>query len=142
MATEYQGPTRSSLSSNLPDDEPTIGRLIADTTKDLSLLVRNEIELAKSELKFSIKAGGIGAALFGAAAFLGVLAIIMLSISLAYFLWWIGFHPALAFLTIFGLYLLMAAILAFVGFKKVKQVHAPEQTIAAIKSNKQVLKRG
>lgn len=139
MATEYRGPTTS---NDPTDDEPTIGRLIADTTRDVSLLVRNEIELAKSELKFSAKAGGMGAAFFGAAAFVGVLAIIMLSISLAYFLWWIGFHPALAFLTIFGLYLVIAGILAFVGLKKVKQVHAPEQTIAAVKSNKQVLKRG
>lgn len=139
MATEYRGPTTSDKPTA---DEPTIGRLIADTTRDLSSLVRDEIELAKSELKFSVKAGGIGAVLLGAAAFVGVLAVIMLSVSLAYFLWWLGFHPALAFLTIFGVYLLIAAILAFVGYKKVKQVHAPEQTIAAVKSNKQVLKRG
>lgn len=139
MATAYRGPTTS---NDPTSDEPTIGRLIADTTKDISALVRNEIELAKSELKFSIKAGGIGAALFGVAAFMAVLAVIMLSISLAYFLWWLGFHPALAFLTIFGLYIIIAAVLAFVGYKKVKQVHAPEQTIAAVKSNKQVLTRG
>jgi len=139
MSTEYRGPTAP---LHTTDDEPTIGRLIAETTRDLSLLVRNEIELAKSELRFSLKAGGMGAALLGAAAFLAVLGIIMLSISLAYFLWWLGFHPALAFLTIFAIYLLFAGILAFVGLKKLKQVRAPEQTIAAVKSNKQVLRRG
>ena len=139
MSTEYRGPTAS---IHTTDDEPTIGRLIAETTRDLSLLVRNEIELAKSELRFSLKAGGMGAALLGAAAFLAVLGIIMFSISLAYFLWWLGFHPALAFLTIFAIYLLFAGILAFVGLKKLKQVRAPEQTIAAVKSNKQVLQRG
>ena len=42
------------------DEDPTIGRLFADTSRDLSALVRNEIELAKTELKFSVRAGGIG----------------------------------------------------------------------------------
>ena len=55
-------------------EEPTIGRLVADTTTDLSALVRDEIQLAKTELKFSVKAGGTGSALFAAAAFLVLLA--------------------------------------------------------------------
>jgi hypothetical protein len=33
-------------------------------------------------------------------------------------------------------------VLALVAMRKFKQVHAPEQTIAAVKSNKQVLTRG
>jgi hypothetical protein len=47
-----------------------------------------------------------------------------------------------AFLIVFAVYMLIAGILAFIGLKKVKQVRAPEQTIAAVKSNAQVLKRG
>ena len=31
--------------------EPTVGQLFAAVSRDLSLLVRSEIELAKSELK-------------------------------------------------------------------------------------------
>ncbi|MGI8888874.1 MAG: phage holin family protein [Nocardioidaceae bacterium] len=139
MATEYRGPVKS---IDTTTEEPTIGRLVADTTKDFSSLIRNEIELAKTELKFSVKAGGVGAALFGAAAFVALLAIIMLSISFAYFLHWLGFHLALAFLTVFAVYLLIAGVLAYIGLKRVKQVRPPEQTIAAVKSNKQVLKRG
>ena len=46
------------------------------------------------------------------------------------------------FLIVFGIYVLIAAILAFIGVRKVKKVKAPEQTIAAVKSTKQVLKRG
>ena len=49
-----------------PVDEPTIGKLIADTTQDFSHLIRSEIELAKSELRVSVKAGGTGIALFAA----------------------------------------------------------------------------
>lgn len=124
-------------------EEPTIGRLIADTTRDLSALVRSEIELAKTELRFSVKAGGLGIALFAAAGFLAVLAVIMASIAAAFALSYLDFlNVALGFLIVFVVYLLIAGALAFVGLKKVKQVHAPEQTIAAVKSNKQVLKRG
>lgn len=126
-----------------PPEEPTIGRLVADTTKDFSALIRDEIALAKTELTFSVKAGGIGAALFAVAGFLAVLAIIMVSISAAFALSYFDFlNVALGFLIVFLVYLLIAAVLAFVGIKKVKQVRAPEQTIAAVKSNKQVLKRG
>ena len=125
------------------DDEPTIGRLIVDATADISSLIRSEIELAKAEVRISIKAGGIGAALFAVAAFLAVLALIMLSVALAFFLAKLPFVGlALGFLIVFLLYAILAGIFAFIGLKKIKQVHAPEQTIAAVKSNKQVLKRG
>lgn len=122
--------------------EPTIGRLVADAAGDVSSLVRNEIELAKTELKFSVKAGGIAAALFAVAAFLAVLAVIMLSVAFGFALASIPhIGDSVAFLIVFLVYILIAAILAFVGLRKIKQVHAPEQTIATMKSNKQVLKR-
>ena len=80
------------------EGEPTIGQLIANASRDLSSLVRSEIELAKSELKASAKAAGTGGGLFGSAAFLGLLAIILLSIAAAYGVSALGLHPALAFL--------------------------------------------
>lgn len=121
--------------------DPTIGRLVADTSRDLSALIRGEIELAKTELRFSLKAGGMAVALFAVAGFLALMAIIMLSIAFAYFLYWLYFGLATSFLIVFGVYILLAAVLAFVGMKKIKRVKAPEQTMAAVKSNKQVLKR-
>jgi hypothetical protein len=122
--------------------EPTIGRLIADTTSDVSSLIRDEIALAKSELSFSVKAGGTGAALFAVAAFFAVLAVIMVSIAFGYALASLPhIGDALAFLIVFVVYLLIAAILAYVGLRKFKQVRAPEKTISTMKSNKQVLKR-
>ncbi len=65
-------------------DEPTIGRLVTDAQRDLRTLISKEIELAKSELKISFTAGGIGLGLFAAAAFVMVLAVIMLSVAIAY----------------------------------------------------------
>jgi hypothetical protein len=58
--------------------------------------------------------------------------------ALSYFDW---LNVALGFLIVFVVYMILAGILAFVGLRKVKQVRAPEKTIAAVKSNKQVLKR-
>jgi hypothetical protein len=121
--------------------EPTIGRLIADTTSDFSALIRSEIELAKTELRVSVKAGGMSIGLLAAAGFLVLLAIVMISIAFALFLdWWFA-GPATSFLIVFGVYVLVAGALAFLGIRKIKKVKAPEQTIASMKSNKQVLKR-
>jgi len=123
-------------------DEPTIGRLVSDATRDVSTLVRSEIALAKSELKVSVKAGGLGLGLFGAAAFLGLLAVIMLSVAIAYFIHMTGLDLAWCFLIVFALYVLVAALLAFVGLRKVKQVKAPERAIHQAQETKSILKRG
>ena len=119
------------------DSDPTLGKLVMDAQRDISTLISKEIELAKSELKVSVKHGGVGIGLFAGAAFLGLLAIIMLSVSLAYFIHWNGSGLDLhwAFLIVFGLYVLIAALLAFIGIKQVKQVKAPEK---AIKQGKQI----
>jgi len=122
-------------------EDPTVGRLVADASRDLSSLIRNEIALAKSELKISMKAGGTGAGLFGGAAFLGLLAIIMLSVALAYFLHMTGLDLAWCFLIVFALYLLIAGLLAFLGMKKVKQVRAPQRAIHQAQETRQIIKR-
>lgn len=119
------------------DGDPTLGKLVMDAQRDISTLISKEIELAKSEVKVSIKHGGLGIGLFAGAAFLGLLAIIMLSVSIAYFIHWNGDGLALhwAFLIVFALYVLIAALLAFIGLKQVKQVKAPEK---AIEQGKQI----
>ncbi len=113
------------------DDEPTIGRLVHDASRDISTLISKEIQLAKSELKVSVKAGGIGLALFAAAAFILVLAVIMLSVAIAYLINWNGDGLDLhwAFLIVFGFYVLLAALLSFMGVKKVKKVGPPEKAM-------------
>ena len=112
-------------------EEPTIGRLLKDAQTDFSLLMRKEIELAKSELKVSVTAGGIGIALIGAALFLLLLAVIMLSVAIAYFINWNGDGLALhwAFLIVFGGYTLLALLLILVAVRKFKKVKAPERAI-------------
>jgi hypothetical protein len=125
------------------DTDPTIGRLVSDATRDVSSLLRNEIQLAKAEIQFSVKSGGTGIALFAVAAFFAVLAVIMLSVAFAYFIHWNGQGLDLqwAFTIVFGVYLLVAGLLAFVGVRKVKKVRAPERAIAQANEAKQILTR-
>ena len=78
------------MAGPVKDTEPTIGRLVSDASRDISSLVQQEIKLAKSELKVSIKAGGAGAGLFVVAAFIALLGVIMLSVAFAYLIHWNG----------------------------------------------------
>ena len=123
-------------------DDPTIGKLVADASRDISTLIRDEIALAKSELKVSVKAGGTGVGLFAAAGFLVLLAVIMLSVAFAYFIHMTGLDLAWCFLIVFGGYVLVAALMGLVGYKKVKQVRAPERAIHQAQETKTLLKRG
>lgn len=112
-------------------EEPTIGRLVHDASRDISTLIHKEIELAKSELKISVKAGGLGAALLAAAAFTAVLGIITLSFALVYLIHWNGDGLALhwGYLIVTGLWFLLTALLGLVGVKKFKQVGPPAKAI-------------
>lgn len=115
-------------------DEPTIGRLVADTSRHLSSLIRAEIALAKAELKVSVTAGGIGLALVAVAAFFAVLAIIVGSFAAAHFLAKIpALDIAWGLLIVFGLYLVIAAVLVLLGLRRFKKVKAPERTIETTK---------
>lgn len=123
-------------------EEPTIGKLVVEASRDVSALIQSEIALAKSELKVSVKAGGISIGLFAVAGFLGLLAIIMLSVAFAYFVHMTGLDLAWCFLIVFVVYVLIAGLLAFVGVRKLKQVKAPEKAIHQAKETKTLLKRG
>src|SRR3954449_4029446 len=131
------------MAQRLPaHDDPTIGKLVGDVSNDVSSLIRSEIALAKTELKFSAKAGGVGLGLFAGAAFLLVLAVIMLSVAIAYFIHFTGLDLAWCFLIVFVVYVLLAALLGFIGYRKVRQVKAPERAIHQAQETKNILSRG
>ncbi|KAA1420271.1 phage holin family protein [Nocardioides humilatus] len=113
------------------NDEPTIGRLIKDAQTDFSTLMRKEIQLAKSELKVSVTAGGIGTVFLLAAGFFLVLFVIILSVAAGYFINWNGDGLALhwSFLIVALFWLLVSVLLVVFGIKKLKQVKAPERAI-------------
>jgi hypothetical protein len=120
--------------------EPTVGQLVANASKDLSNLVRSELELAKTELKQTAKTAGTGAGMFGAAGFLALLAIILLSIAAAYGLTAAGLHPAWAFLIVAAVYLLIGAVLALLGKRTLGNAKGPQRAIETSKESVEALK--
>ncbi|MGH3358953.1 MAG: phage holin family protein [Nocardioidaceae bacterium] len=136
MSSQGQHPDTSEEQS-----DPTVGRLVADVSRDVSALLQYEIALAKSELRVSVKNLGIGGAMLAAAAFFGVLIIIFASITAAYFLAKIpALDAAWAFLIVTGFYILLAVVVVLVGIRKLKKVKAPEKTIRTAKSIPDALK--
>lgn len=123
------------------DEEPTIGKLVVDASRDISALLHHEIALAKSELRVSMKTGGVGLGLFAGAAFLGMLAVIMLSVAFAYLIHLTGLDLAFCFLIVFVVYAVVAGLLALLGLRRVKQVRPPERAIAQGKQIPQAFKR-
>ena len=125
----------------LQDDEPTIGKLVGDASKDISSLISQEIKLAKSELSTSVKAGGIGIALFAGAAFVLLIVLILGSMTVAYFISWAGLGLHWAFLIVTVFYLLLAGVLGLIGVRSVKKVRGPERTIKTAKEIPGAFKR-
>lgn len=122
-------------------DDPTIGKLVVDALSDIGNLGRQFVELAKSELTVSLRFGLIGVVLFAVAGFLLFLSAIVALITVGYFLTMTGLHPAWAFLIVFGALILIALILAVIGFFSVRKVRAPERTIAQAQQLPQTLAR-
>ncbi len=120
--------------------EETLGMLIANASRDLSALVQGEIALAKAELQLEAKNAATGGAMFGAAAYLGIVASILLFITLALFLTWLGLEAWVAFLIVTVLLLLVAGLLVLLGKKKVKKVGPPERTLRTSKDTVAFLK--
>ncbi len=116
-------------------DDRSLGELVASATRDLSQLVHQEVELAKTELKKEAKAAGAGAGLFGGAGCAGVLALIFLSIAAAYGISWLGIGLGWGFFIVGMLYLVVAAVLGLSGKKKISQVGPPEKTLATVKDD-------
>jgi hypothetical protein len=114
-------------------DEHTIGQLVAEASRDLSALVQAEVKLAKSELSFSAKAGGIGTGMFLVAGYLLALVTVLLSIGLALLLTEFGVPAVWAFFIVAGAYVLLAGLTVLVGVVLIKKVKAPTKTIATAK---------
>jgi Putative Actinobacterial Holin-X, holin superfamily III len=125
----------------------SIADLLAQASDQTATLVRQELDLAKSELTIKGKQVGLGAGMFGGAGVFGVYAFgaltaaIILALSLAVTGWVAGLIVAVAYGAIAG-------VLALQGKKKVKAgtPPLPEQSVQSVKadlhSTKQHIKEG
>lgn len=114
-------------------DEPSIGELAKDASAHLSTIFRGEIELAKAELKTSVKNAGLSAAMFAIAGVLFALSLPFGLIALAEYLAFVGLYRWAAFLIVFGAILLIGGLVAYLAIRKIKKVKSPERTIATAK---------
>jgi pilus assembly protein TadC len=121
-------------------DEPSIGTLVQSAMADMSTLIRSEIELAKTEVTRSAKKAAIGGGSFGAAgvllAFAGFFFFIFLAELLAIWL-----PQWAAFLIVFGLLVIAAAIAGFIGMRIVKRIDKPERTMESLRELPEVMHR-
>ena len=110
-------------------EDPSIGQLVQEASESLSTIIRGEVELAKLELRASVKNAGVGGGMFGAAGVLLAFSMTFGLIALAEGLIALGLPRWAGYLVVFGLLVLIVGLLVLFGVKKVKRVKAPQRTI-------------
>ena len=108
--------------------DQSLGELVALAAKDVSQLIRYEIELAKTELRDDAKRFGIAVAGVALAAFGGCLVLVMLCFALAGGLIALGIWPWAAFLIVAGTLVLMAAAAVGIAVLVMRRVSGLSQT--------------
>ena len=109
----------------------SIGTLISNASEQVSTLVRGEIELAKAEIVGEVKEGALGGGLFAAAGVICLYSTFFLFFALAEMLasW---MHRGWAFLIVFLIMAALSGLLAFLGFRKLRRIKAPERTMESV----------
>jgi len=120
--------------------ETSIGELIGDISNDLSTLFRQEVELAKVELKQEASKAGKAAGFLGAAAFAGYLTVVLLSFALVFALSNV-MDAGWAALIVAAIWGIVGAVLYVNGQKKLKTVDpVPHRTVDTLKEDAKWLK--
>jgi hypothetical protein len=118
------------------DDQSTpqqLGHTVAEISEKASLLVREEIELAKAEVGQKVKVLGKGAVTAAAAGVFAVLGLIFALHALSWFFFWLlGEDNAIfwGFLITTGILFLFAGIAAFLGLRWIKKGAPPTPNMA------------
>jgi uncharacterized membrane protein YqjE len=113
----------------------SVGELFADLTRDMSTLVRQEVQLAKTEMAQKAAAFGRNIVLLAVAAMFGMLALqvlcatAILALSLVVEAW-------LAALIVAGVLVLLAVLCALVAMRSFRKASlAPQQTMETIRED-------
>jgi len=124
------------------EEEPGqgIGQIIGEITQDLSRLFRQEVELAKAEIKQEATKAGKGVGMLAGAGLAGLMVIILLSFALVYALAAI-MPQGWAAVIVAVLWAILGAVLYSVGRKQLKTVNpVPQQTTETMKENAEWLR--
>ncbi|OYN90681.1 phage holin family protein [Parenemella sanctibonifatiensis] len=108
-------------------DGRSIGQLMGDIAGDLSTLMRQEVALAKAEVRQSVTRAGKGIGMFAGAAIAALLLLVFLSVSA----WW-GLGQFIgnqwSALVVALVWALVALVLVLVGKKELQRVAGLPQT--------------
>jgi putative superfamily III holin-X len=136
MSHSMTEPSGSAAPGSPAPADASVGDLIKAMSADLSRLVRDEIQLAQTEMSAKAKQAGVGVGAFGGA---GVLALYGLAVLIAAAILGLALVlPAWAAALIVGVVLLaIAGVAALVGKKKVSEAAPvkPERTVASVKED-------
>jgi len=118
----------------------SVGEMIGQVAQDLSLLMRQELDLAKAEVKQEITKSGKAAGLLGGAGFAGYMVLLFGSIAA----WW-GLANVMdqgwAALIVTAIWAVIGAVAFVVGRRQIQAVNPkPEQTIETVKELPDALK--
>ena len=120
----------------LPDSDsgsrPSVGQLLSDVTQDISTLMRQEVELAKAEIRQSATKAAKGAGMLAGAGISGHMVLLFASVAA----WWaIGDetgHGWSALIVAAG-WLAITTVLALAGRRAVKAVSGLPQTADTVR---------
>ena len=118
----------------------SLGDLVGEVTRDLSTLMRQELELAKAELKQSATKTAKGAGILGGAGYAAGMAVFFLSVAL----WWVladVMGGGWAAVVVAVIWAAIALILYMVGRGQLKEVEGVPQTVETLKEIPETLKR-
>jgi hypothetical protein len=115
-----------------PDSRPSAGELLSDVAADVSTLMRQEVELAKAELRQSATRAGKGAGMLAGAGISGYMVLLFVSVAA----WWgIGDATGLGWsaLIVAAIWLMIAAVLGLMGRREINAVSGIPQTAQTVK---------
>ena len=118
----------------------SLGDLLGEVSRDISTLMRQEVELAKAEIKQSAGRAGKGAGLLGGAGYAGAMAVLFLSIAA----WWGLGHlidNGWSAVVVAVVWAVIALILFVVGRKSLKEVDGAPRTVESLKKIPETLKK-
>jgi hypothetical protein len=123
-----------------PENPGSLGEIISDISDGLSQLFRQEVELAKAEIRVEAGKAGKAAGMFGGAGVAAWLTAVMLSFALAYGLGNV-MDLGWACLIVAVIWAVIAAVLFLVARGKAKDVSPmPRQTVETLKEDAKWLK--
>ncbi|HTP14744.1 MAG TPA: phage holin family protein [Streptosporangiaceae bacterium] len=122
-------------------DDQSLGGLVSLAVRDMTQLIRCELDLAKMELKDDARRLGISGALIGMAAFVGCLVLMLLCFAFAFGLVAAGIWVWAAFLIVAGTCVLLAALALLIAYMKVRRLTGLRQTRQTVQDDLALIRR-